>query len=958
MAEHSEHQSRPALLDRSIDLTVVSWAAIAWVVIIAVAIAMRFASLDVFALSPDEAHRSFDAWSLFRGAASDPGRDIPNTAPLLTLMQSFAFFLFGATDAVARVMAAFLGLGVVLLIAGLRPYVSRSATIGMAALAALSPTLVYASRVADPTIAVAFSAMLLVVALLRLGDEERTAGSRMGWSLACGIALGLMLASGPISITALISLAVGGLAATVFDRSGDGAVRRAMRGFASTPSGPLMALNGFIVTLILLFSRFLSDLNALRGIGETFGDWARLMTTTGSNTPTQFFILALLVYEILALIFAVVVVSRESASEPGQLPWTFFAGWFAASLLLISFSSGRSPEQAALVALPLVLLAGIGLGETVAAIDLNETIYGRGGALLLALTGFVIATIAFVVLIKRIDTATDRNQAIIETVIVGALVAIPLLIACVALFRTELAAGNRTQPLVMILLVFVLFFGAYTLRSSVLLNFFDADEGTEMLAPETSTAAVRPLVDRLIRLSRDVTVTNTSVRDPTGGHGLSIAIDGRVESPYQWYFREFPDASVVADGQTTQSGAQIVIAPDDTGMQEAGYTPRDYNTVNRVPGSYSGWVTDLDYILYRDPPNTPAPDNVSVGLNQELTAKVYPNTGPFNLLERPGPGTGRGQFDQPRGIAVSPTDGSVYVVDMGNDRIERFDENGEFVGIWGGETGGTLSFAESDAGGPTGIATGPDGLIYVADTWNHRVVVIDQSGRQIREIGGGFGNTNDAPDATPEQGKFFGPRGVAVFNDEVYVVDTGNERVQVFGLDGTFHRAFGGNGTGPGQFIEPVGIAIDENGLVYVADTNNARISVFSVDGSPQAQWHVDAWTNQQFFQPYLTIGPDGNIYATSSATGSVEVFSPTGQHLLSIDQVGSEKLEQPFGITTGLDGSVLITDGGKSAVFRYVPEVPAPQEEEGAPSQGSPAANPPASPFGSPEASPTPGNG
>src|SRR4051812_42349732 len=115
MAEHSE-QPRPALLDRTIDLTVVSWAAIAWAVIVVVAVAVRFLQLDVWALSPDEAHRAFDAWSLFRGAASDPGRGIPYTAPLLTLLQALAFFLFGATDSVARVMSAFLGLGVVLLI--------------------------------------------------------------------------------------------------------------------------------------------------------------------------------------------------------------------------------------------------------------------------------------------------------------------------------------------------------------------------------------------------------------------------------------------------------------------------------------------------------------------------------------------------------------------------------------------------------------------------------------------------------------------------------------------------------------------------------------------------------------------------------------------------------------------------------------------------------------------------
>ncbi len=58
----------------------------------------------------------------------------------------------------------------------------------------------------------------------------------------------------------------------------------------------------------------------------------------------------------------------------------------------------------------------------------------------------------------------------------------------------------------------------------------------------------------------------------------------------------------------------------------------------------------------------------------------------------------------------------------------------------------------------------------------------------------------------------------------MYVTDTGNKRVQVFGLDGTFIRMFGGAGSGPGQFNEEVGLALDADGNVWVADTWNNRI--------------------------------------------------------------------------------------------------------------------------------------
>jgi DNA-binding beta-propeller fold protein YncE len=169
---------------------------------------------------------------------------------------------------------------------------------------------------------------------------------------------------------------------------------------------------------------------------------------------------------------------------------------------------------------------------------------------------------------------------------------------------------------------------------------------------------------------------------------------------------------------------------------------------------------------------------------------------------------------------------------------------------------------------------------------------------------------------------FFGPRAIAVTTDEIFVVDTGNERVQVFGRDGSFKRAFGGKGSGPAQLIEPVGIAIGPDGLVYVADSGNGRISVFTQEGEAVSQWVVGAWTNHLFFEPYLVFGRDGLLYATSSATGSVEVFGRDGQLLGSITTSGTQTLGRPGGIAAAADGSLLVTDIGNSGVYRIEPFV------------------------------------
>ena len=129
------------------------------------------------------------------------------------------------------------------------------------------------------------------------------------------------------------------------------------------------------------------------------------------------------------------------------------------------------------------------------------------------------------------------------------------------------------------------------------------------------------------------------------------------------------------------------------------------------------------------------------------------------------------------------------------------------------------------------------------------------------------------------------PRDIAVSDDAIYVVDTGNERVQLFTRDGAFVDAWGGYGSAPDQLIEPVGIALGPDGNVYVADSGNARISIFTPDGEPVAQWPVSAWPAPApgglppAFQPYLAFDADGNLYATASNAGQVLVFDGEGEH-------------------------------------------------------------------------------
>lgn len=937
--------SSGSFLDRDLGLAVWTWSTLLVGGVVSIAAILRLTGLDRWALGTDEARSAYDAWLLYQGRPTLPGEHLAETAPLVLLLQSLSFFLFGTTDVTVRLAPALLGIGIVVLAMALRPYVGRGAAFGMAGLAAVSPTLVTASRTATPQGVVAFLSLLALVALLRSGGSDDSPTASRRWLAVLGFAAGALIASGPSGLTSLLSLGIGLTVAASGEPNG--AVRNGLASAVRVPGGPLILLGTFAATILTLFTRLFSDLGAIAGVGSTVADWGELLAERSSATPTTFFLLAVLLYEPLAILLAAVAALRGRATRGAGLGWPLFGGWFVTALVLWSFSSGREPHHAVHVVLPLILLGGGVLGDLLSAVDRRDVTGGVGGALSLALLGLMTGLISTVILIGRVDRAVDQRAAAIQAAVVLTLVVVPLAYAVFVLIGRERSRGRARQPLVLLLLVLALLLGGLTLRSSMLLNFYRADEGTELLAQRTPTESIRPVVDRLDRLSRDATLTDGSVRDTVGGNGLSIAVDRSVRWPLAWYFRDYPDLSIVDEGQAALTDADVIVAPDEAGIAEAGYAPRTYPWLNRVPPAFADpdagtifgnvvdpdrWVDAARFVLYREGIEPGVPETVTVGLSPELAARVSPSSGPFSLIDRPGAGSGRGQFNQPVGIAVA-ADGTTYVVDQGNARVQRFDADGAFVGIWGGEEGG-VTFARTDNGlGPTGIAVGADGLIYVADTWNHRVVVVDPQGKLVREIGApvedaqsrqATDTTDDPAAVETHPGGFFGPRGVAVTDDEMFIVDTGNERVQVFSIDGTFRRLWGGYGTDPDQLIEPVGIAVGPDGLIYVADSGNARVSVFTPAGIPMAQWPVNEWPvpdpagARPGFQPYLAFDTSGNLYASSADTGSVAVFDRTGQPRESLEAVDGDALERPVGVGSGLDGAIMISDQERDAVFRY----------------------------------------
>ena len=305
---------------------------------------------------------------------------------------------------------------------------------------------------------------------------------------------------------------------------------------------------------------------------------------------------------------------------------------------------------------------------------------------------------------------------------------------------------------------------------------------------------------------------------------------------------------------------------------QAGPLPQFAFSINsaQVPGGM--WPTSL---------GIGSTGSVYVAASVSSVIKLAPN-GDYSM--RWGTqGAGPGQFSGPGPFAFDQA-GNVYVADSYNDRIEKFDSSANFLTAWGSYGTGPGQFDY-----PEGLAVDSSGQVYVADSFNSRIEVFTSSGAFLRSFGsigtndgqfwfsgvttidssnnvyvvdfpgGSYDNfrvqkfdasgafltqwASKGPNPNPSAGLQVGGIATDPANN-VYVVDGANNNVQKFTRDGIFVGLWGSYGTGPGQFNDPMGIAIDPTGnYVYVADYYNARINVFAY--APLAPVIYQSPTNQ-----------------------------------------------------------------------------------------------------------------
>ena len=264
------------------------------------------------------------------------------------------------------------------------------------------------------------------------------------------------------------------------------------------------------------------------------------------------------------------------------------------------------------------------------------------------------------------------------------------------------------------------------------------------------------------------------------------------------------------------------------------------------------------------------PDSFPTGLVRKGSSKQ-----PITAFEG-GRGSGKGQFENPRGIAIDSA-GNIFVADTGNGRVQKFSPNGAFV----------TSIRQFEA--PNGIAIDRAGNIYVAEIGSkHRVQKLGPDGTFVAAW---------AP-------ALYGPRRIAIGPDNsIYVVDSGRNRIVKLGPDGQVLASWGSEGSGDGQFRALSSVAVDPTtNKVYVADPVNSRIQVFDSNGKLLTKWSIPEWAKPLGFED-LAVDPDrGRLYASSAHMSTILVFDLQGNRTGTLTPSPPDKLNSPSALALAKD--------------------------------------------------------
>ena len=258
-------------------------------------------------------------------------------------------------------------------------------------------------------------------------------------------------------------------------------------------------------------------------------------------------------------------------------------------------------------------------------------------------------------------------------------------------------------------------------------------------------------------------------------------------------------------------------------------------------------------------------------------------------------GTGLGQFNKPRSVAVDAQD-NLYVADM-TGRVQKFSPGGTFLLSW--------QMPQTDLGRPKGMCLDAAGNIVVIEPHYSRVNHFSTDGQRVAQWGNPGTN----------QGQVYFPRAGAVNSKgEIYLSEYGlTERVQRFTAQGkVFLTTFGAPGGGAGEFNRAEGIGIGRKDEVVVADSCNHRIQIFSPEGKFLRAFGRAGSARGELSYPYdVRVDATGYQYVCEFGNSRIQVFDAQDRPVELLGGAGAEpgQFSNPWGIALDSAGNLYVAD-------------------------------------------------